>query len=65
MNWLDGCLLGFNTRTGEHIVSNNAAVVSCRSISESGDRNSASKVVAGNDRGQPCTSADDGSNHKL
>ena len=32
MNWLDGCGLGFNTRTGEHIVSNNAAVVQCRSI---------------------------------
>ena len=32
LNWLDGCWLGFNTRTGEHNVSNNAAVVSCRSI---------------------------------
>ena len=32
VNWLDGCWLRFNTRTGEHIVSNNAAVVSCRSI---------------------------------
>ena len=32
VNWLDGCWLGFNTRTGEHIVSHNAAVVSCRSI---------------------------------
>ena len=32
VNWMDGCWLGFNTRTGEHIVSNNAAVVSCRSI---------------------------------
>ena len=32
VNWLDVCWLGFNTRTGEHIVSNNAAVVSCRSI---------------------------------
>ena len=32
VNWLDGCGLGFNTRTGEHIVSNNAAVVQCRSI---------------------------------
>ena len=32
VNWLDGCWLGFNTRTGEHIVSNNEAVVSCRSI---------------------------------
>ena len=32
VNWLDGCWLGFNTRTGEYIVSNNAAVVSCRSI---------------------------------
>ena len=31
VNWLDGSWLGFNTRTGEHIVSNNAAVVSCRS----------------------------------
>ena len=31
VNWTDGCLLGFNTRTGEHIVSNNAAVVTCRS----------------------------------
>ena len=31
-NWLDGCWLSFNTRTGEHIVSKNAAVVSCRSI---------------------------------
>ena len=29
---MDGCWLGFNTRTGEHIVSNNAAVVTCRSI---------------------------------
>ena len=28
VNWLDGCWLGFNTRTGEHIVSSNAAVVS-------------------------------------
>ena len=32
VNWMDGCWLGFNTRTGEHIVSNNAAVVTCRSI---------------------------------
>ena len=32
VNWLDGCWLGFNTRTGEHLVSNIAAVVSCRSI---------------------------------
>ena len=32
VNWMDGCWLGFNTRTGEHIVSNNAAVVACRSI---------------------------------
>ena len=32
VNWLDGCWLGFNTRTGVHIVSNYAAVVSCRSI---------------------------------
>ena len=31
-NWLDGCWLVFNMRTGEHIVSNTAAVVSCRSI---------------------------------
>ena len=31
VNWMDGWL-GFNTRTGEHIVSNNAAVVTCRSI---------------------------------
>ena len=29
---MDGCWLGFNTRTGEHIVSNNAAVVACRSF---------------------------------
>ena len=26
------CMLGFKTRTGEYIVSNNAAVVSCNSI---------------------------------
>ena len=26
VNWLDGCWLGFNTRTGERIVINNAAV---------------------------------------
>ena len=32
VNWMDGCWLGFNTRTGEHVVSNNAAVVTCRSI---------------------------------
>ena len=32
VNRLDGCWLGFNTRAGEHIVSNNAAVVVCRSI---------------------------------
>ena len=32
VNWMDGCWLGFNTRTEEHIVSNNAAVVTCRSI---------------------------------
>ena len=32
VNWLDGCWLGFNTRMGEHIVSNNAAVVPCRRI---------------------------------
>ena len=32
VNWMDGCWLGFKTRTGEHIVSKNAAVVSCRSI---------------------------------
>ena len=30
VNLLDGCGLGFNTTTGEHIVSNNAAVVTCR-----------------------------------
>ena len=30
VNWLDGCCLGFNTR--KHIVSDSAAVVSCRSI---------------------------------
>ena len=32
VNWMDGCWLDFNTRTVEHIVSNNAAVVTCRSI---------------------------------
>ena len=32
VNWLDGYWLGFNTRTGEHIVSNKAPVTSCRSI---------------------------------
>ena len=32
VNWMDGCWLGFNKRTGEHIVRNNAAVVACRSI---------------------------------
>ena len=32
VNWMDGCWLSFNTRKGEHIVSNNAAVVTCRSI---------------------------------
>ena len=32
VNGMDGCWLGFNTRTGEHIVGNNAAVVTCRSI---------------------------------
>ena len=32
VNWLDGCWLGLNTRTGEHIVSNNTAVVMWRSI---------------------------------
>ena len=32
VNWMDGCWLGFNTRTGEHIVSNSGAVVTCRSI---------------------------------
>ena len=32
VNWLDGCWLGFNTRTGEHIVSNKAALTKCRSI---------------------------------
>ena len=32
VNWMDGCWLGFNTRKGEHIVCNNAAVVACRSI---------------------------------
>ena len=32
VNWLDVCWLGSNTRTVEHVVSNNAAVVSCRSI---------------------------------
>ena len=26
VNWMDGCWLVFNMRTGEHIVSNNAAV---------------------------------------
>ena len=30
VNWMDGCWLGFNTRTGERIVSNNAAVVAWR-----------------------------------
>ena len=32
VNWLDGCWLGFNTRTGEHIASDKAAVVLSRSI---------------------------------
>ena len=32
VTWLDGGWLGFSTRTGAHIVSKNAAVVSCRSI---------------------------------
>ena len=32
MNWMDSCWLGFYTRTGEHIVSNTATVVTCRSI---------------------------------
>ena len=32
VNWTDGCRLGFNTRTGDHIVRNNGAVVTCRSI---------------------------------
>ena len=32
VNWLDGCWLGFNTRTEEHIVSNKAALTKCRSI---------------------------------
>ena len=32
VNGMDGCWLGFNTRKGEHIVSNNAAVVTYRSI---------------------------------
>ena len=31
VKWLDGCWLGFNTRTGENIESN-AALVSCCSI---------------------------------
>ena len=32
VNWVDGCWLGFNRTTGEYIVSNKAAVTSCRSI---------------------------------
>ena len=32
VNWMDGCWPGFKTRTEEHTVSNNAAVVTCRSI---------------------------------
>ena len=32
VNWMDDCWLGFNTRTGDHFVTNNAAVVACRSI---------------------------------
>ena len=32
VNCMDGCWLGFNTRTAEHIVSEKAAVVTCRSI---------------------------------
>ena len=32
VNWMDGCWPGFNTRTGDHILSINAAVVTCRSI---------------------------------
>ena len=32
VKWLDGYWLSFNTRTGRNIVSNNVAVVSCRSI---------------------------------
>ena len=32
VNWMDGCWLGFSTRTGEHIVSNTALVLTCRSI---------------------------------
>ena len=32
VNWMDGCWFGFNTRTGEHIVSKEATLVSCRSI---------------------------------
>ena len=37
-DWMDGCSLGFNTRTGEHIVSNNAAVVTCRQHSKAKQR---------------------------
>ena len=32
VNWMDGCWLGFNTRMGEHIVSNTASVLTCRCI---------------------------------
>ena len=32
VNWFDGCWLGYNTRTGEHIASNHTAVVTGRSI---------------------------------
>ena len=30
--WRDGIWLGFSTRTGEHIVSDDGGVVSCRAI---------------------------------
>ena len=32
MIWVDGCWLGYNTKTGEHIVRHSAAVVTCCSI---------------------------------
>ena len=51
VNWMDGCLLGFNTRTGQHIVSNKAAVADMPQHSETKQRRTLeSRSAVGNSR---------------
>ena len=58
VNWMDGCWLGFNTRPGEHIVSNNAAVVTCRNIRRRSKEERWSRELLLGILGNPCSLQD-------